>query len=189
MERKEMEELFDILDENGEVTGETAPRSYVHKHGLYHRTAHIWLIKDGKVMLQRRSPDKDSFPGRLDISSAGHISAGEAPLYSALRELEEELGIKAAPSALELLGKISRHYVKHFRGEIFDDKELAFVYLFTGDFELSQIRMQQSEISEVGLYPLDECLRLAMDDEEPLNIREIELLREKCSLRYDLILK
>ena len=161
-----MEELFDILDENGEVTGETAPRSYVHKHGLYHRTAHIWLIKDGKVLLQRRSPHKDSFPGRLDISSAGHISAGEEPLYSAVRELCEELGIKAELSELELIGKISRHYVKKFYGEI---------------FELSRIKVQQSEISEVGLYTFDECLELAMDDDEPLNLREIELLREKCS--------
>lgn len=176
-----MEELFDILDENGEVTGDTAPRSYVHKHGLYHRTAHIWLIKDGKVLLQRRSPHKDSFPGRLDISSAGHISAGEEPLYSAVRELCEELGIKAELSELELIGKISRHYVKKFYGEIFDDREFAFVYLFTGDFELSRIKVQQSEISEVGLYTLDECLELATDDDEPLNLREIELLREKCS--------
>ena len=176
-----MEEIFDILDENGDVTGETAPRSYVHKNGLYHRTAHIWLIKDKKVLLQRRSHDKDSFPGRLDISSAGHISAGEEPLTSAVRELYEELGIKAEPSELELLGKISRHYVKEFYGEIFDDRELAFVYLFTGNFELSRIKVQQSEISEVGLYTLEECLRLAEAEDEPLNIREIELLREKCA--------
>lgn len=173
-----MEEIFDILDENGEVTGETAPRSYVHRHGLYHRTAHIWLVKDGKVLLQRRSPCKDSFPGRLDISSAGHISAGEEPLDSAVRELAEELGITASPSELLLVGKISRHYVKRFYGEIFDDRELAFVYLFTGEFELPQIKIQQSEISEVGLYSFEECLRLAEDDDEPLNFREIELLRE-----------
>lgn len=176
-----MEELFDILDEKGNVTRETAARSYVHKNGLYHRTAHIWLIKDGKVLLQRRSPNKDSFPGRLDISSAGHISAGEEPLYSAVRELYEELDIKAEPSELEFLGKISRHYVKRFHGEIFDDRELAFVYLFTGEFELSQIKVQQSEVSEVGLYSFEECLRLAKDDDEPLNSEEIELLQKKCT--------
>ena len=173
-----MEEIFDILDENGEVSGETAPRSYVHRHGLYHRTAHIWLIKDGKVLLQRRSPHKDSFPGRLDISSAGHISAGEEPMISAVRELSEELGIMASPSELELIGKISRHYVKRFRGEIFDDRELAFVYLYTGEFELSQIKIQRSEISEVGLFSFKDCMRLAEDDNEPLNIDEILMLRK-----------
>ncbi|MCI7767934.1 MAG: NUDIX domain-containing protein [Oscillospiraceae bacterium] len=184
-----MEEIFDILDENGEVSGETAPRSFVHKNGLYHRTAHIWLIKDGMVLLQRRSPDKDSFPGRLDISSAGHISAGEEPLISAVRELSEELGILASPSELRLIGKISRHYMKRFRGEIFDDRELAFVYLFTGEYELSQIKIQRSEISEVGLYPIEKCLRLAGDDDEPLNAREIELLRDIIASGYDYIQK
>ncbi|MBQ5331780.1 MAG: NUDIX domain-containing protein [Oscillospiraceae bacterium] len=173
-----MEEIFDILDENGEVSGETAPRSYVHRHGLYHRTVHIWLIKDGKVLLQRRSPHKDSFPGRLDISSAGHISAGEEPMISAVRELSEELGIMVSPSELELIGKISRHYVKRFRGEIFDDRELAFVYLYMGEFELSQIKIQRSEISEVGLYSFEDCIRLAEDDNEPLNIDEILMLRK-----------
>ena len=44
---------------------------------------------------------KDSFPGCYDISSAGHISAGDEPLETALRELEEELGIKAEPEQLK----------------------------------------------------------------------------------------
>lgn len=171
-----MEEIFDILDENGEPSGKTAPRSYVHKHGIYHSTAHIWLVKDGMVLLQRRSEDKDSFPGRLDISSAGHISAGEEPLFSAVRELSEELGIRTDASRLQLLGRISRHYLNSFHGEIFDDRELAFVYLFTGDFELSDIKVQQSEVSEAGLYSFEKCRQLAADTNEPLNSEEIELL-------------
>ena len=47
------------------------------------------------LLLQKRSENKDAFPGCYDISSAGHLPAGQDYLSSALRELEEELGIKA----------------------------------------------------------------------------------------------
>ncbi len=175
-----MEEIFDILDENGNVTGKTASRSYVHSHGLYHRTVHIWIIRDGKLLLQRRSHNKDSFPDKLDISSAGHIDAGEEPLTGAVRELYEELGIKAEPWEFVLAGRMSRHYVKHFRGKIFDDNELAYVYIYTGNADISQVRVQESEISGVELCTYEECLRLAADDDEPLYLPELEMIGKYC---------
>ena len=82
-------EYFDIIDEQGRLTGETAERSVAHRLGLRHRTAHVWVIRhepDGiRVLLQQRSLNKDSFPGQWDTSSAGHIPAGSEPLESALR--------------------------------------------------------------------------------------------------------
>ena len=36
-----MEELFDITDENGFVTGKTVTRSEAHDKGIMHRTVHI----------------------------------------------------------------------------------------------------------------------------------------------------
>ena len=93
------EELFDIVDENGNPTGDKVSRSEAHAKGIRHRTAHIWVIRDNEgkkeVLLQKRALNKDSFPGKYDTSSAGHIQAGDEPLESALRELSEELGIEA----------------------------------------------------------------------------------------------
>ena len=70
-------ELFDICDEQGNPTGDIVERSEAHEKGICHRTAHIWIAKKEndryKVLLQKRSMDKDSFPGRYDTSSAGHI--------------------------------------------------------------------------------------------------------------------
>lgn len=98
-------ELFDICDEQGNPTGDTVERSEAHAKGICHRTAHIWIAKQEngryKVLLQKRSMDKDSFPGRYDTSSAGHIQAGDEPMESALRELGEELGIKAEAADLD----------------------------------------------------------------------------------------
>lgn len=77
------------------------PRSEAHRLGLRHRTSHVWLVparKNGvlEVLLQKRSDEKDSFPGCYDISSAGHIPAGQGFVDSALRELKEELGVTAS---------------------------------------------------------------------------------------------
>lgn len=81
-------EIFDVIDKDGNPTGETVTREQAHTEGIPHRTAHIWILrkKEGRiqVLLQKRSKNKDSFPGMFDTSSAGHIQAGDEPLESAL---------------------------------------------------------------------------------------------------------
>ena len=83
-------ELFDVIDSKGNPTGQIVSREKAHAEGIPHRTAHIWIIreKEGRVqiLLQKRSQNKDSFPGKFDTSSAGHIQAGDEPLESALWE-------------------------------------------------------------------------------------------------------
>ena len=52
-------EVFDIVDEYGNPTGETIERGLAHKEGVRHRTAHIWIAREvnGKwqVLLQKRA--------------------------------------------------------------------------------------------------------------------------------------
>ena len=90
-------EYLDIVDENGIPTGEIIERSIAHQTGVRHRTTHIWIVRkrdeNVEILLQKRSQNKDSFPGCYDISSAGHIPAGDEFAESGLRELAEELGI------------------------------------------------------------------------------------------------
>ena len=69
----------ELLDENGNKTGRIKERSLVHEDGDIHGTVHIWIRRKTEkgydLLLQKRSKQKDSFPGCYDISSAGHISA------------------------------------------------------------------------------------------------------------------
>ena len=111
-------ELLDIVDESGEPTGQTKERNKVHADGDLHRTSHVWIFRDQpngrrEVLLQKRSSTKDSFPGCYDISSAGHIPAGHGYIESALRELEEELGIisKEEELILKMVRRLSNHNV------------------------------------------------------------------------------
>ena len=77
-----------------------------------------------QILLQKRSQNKDSFPGKFDTSSAGHIQAGDEPLESALRELKEELGISATPEQLHFAGTFPISFTKEFHGKCFGMKKL-----------------------------------------------------------------
>ena len=100
------DELFDVVDEHNVVTS-TAPRAVVHANGWRHRAVHIFVLNAaGEVFLQKRSHLKDKMPGKWDSSAAGHLDAGEAYLPCAVRELEEELGIRTTPDRLQLAATV-----------------------------------------------------------------------------------
>ena len=153
-------EFFDICDENGIPTGEIVERGIAHRDGIPHRTAHIWLFRemDGncQILLQQRSFQKDSFPGMWDTSSAGHIQAGDEPLESALRELEEELGIKAEPSQLKFAGTFHISYQMEFHGSLFKDDEVAFVFVYDTPVGIESITIQKEELEGVRWFDFDE---------------------------------
>ncbi|MDY5639707.1 MAG: NUDIX domain-containing protein [Lachnospiraceae bacterium] len=153
-------EIFDIVDEYGKPTGETIERGLAHKEGVRHRTAHIWIAREvnGKwqVLLQKRAQTKDSFPGRYDTSSAGHIQAGDEPLESAIRELQEELGIVASPEELKYAGTFNIKYEKEFHNKLFKDNEIAFVYVYLGEIDIDDIIVQEEELECVEWFDLEE---------------------------------
>ena len=153
-------ELFDICDEQGNPTGDKVERSEAHAKGICHRTAHIWIAKQEngryKVLLQKRSMDKDSFPGRYDTSSAGHIQAGDEPMESALRELGEELGINAQNEDLDFAGTFRIQYEKEFHGKMFRDNEVAFVFVYQKTVDIADLTIQKEELDGVSWFDLEE---------------------------------
>ena len=172
--QEEEEERFDVLDEHGAVTGVTAGRRSVHAQGLLHRAVHIWLWAPGpdgglgEVLLQRRARCKDSWPGRWDISSAGHVSAGEAALPSAQRELQEELGLSFPADRLEWLYTMFERMDSVQNGKPFRNHEFMEVYVVTltpGERASLQYPgpgwcLQADEVEEVAWFPFEEAVCL-----------------------------
>ena len=149
-------ELLDIVDENGKPTGETVERKIAHSEGIRHRTAHVWIVRKSdeceEVLLQKRAMNKDSFPGRYDTSSAGHIQAGDEPEESAIRELHEELGIKASVDDLQFVDTFVIQYEKEFYGKMFKDSEIAFVYVYTKPVNIDELTLQKEELDGVEWF-------------------------------------
>ena len=152
-------EYLDIVDENGSPTGETVSRDIAHRDGILHRTAHVWVVRPSgtgyDILLQKRSMEKDSFPGLYDTSSAGHIPAGEEPVPSALREMREELGIQALPEQLHYAGTFRIQYEKEFHGRLFRDNEVTDVFVYSEPVEISSLVLQETEVDEVRWFDLD----------------------------------
>jgi len=94
------EEILDIVDADNRVTGATT-RAEIHRLGLRHRACHIFVFnRSGQVLVQQRSMTKDNNPGLWDSAAAGHVDSGESYAGCAVRELEEELGLRVAAESL-----------------------------------------------------------------------------------------
>ena len=156
-------EMFDVIDEDGMPTGLVKERGVAHREGALHATSHIWIARPNEksgydILLQKRSANKDSHPGCYDISSAGHIAAGDQPLASALRELEEELGIHATPEQLVEFGVQYKNYQGEFYGKPFRDNQRSILYLYKEPIDTDKLKLQQSEIESVIWMDYKEAL-------------------------------
>ncbi|GFZ03992.1 nudix hydrolase homolog 3 [Actinidia rufa] len=158
----EHEEHFDVLTRTGQMTGVSKPRGEVHRDGDYHRAVHVWIFSEStqELLLQRRADCKDSWAGFWDISSAGHISAGDSSLITARRELHEELGVILPKDAFELIFIFLRECV--LNDGKFIDNEYDDVYLVTtlAPIPLEAFTLQESEVSAVKYIPFEEYKNL-----------------------------
>ena len=144
-------EYFDILDENGNKTGKTKLRTKVHRDGDWHKAVHIWIINNnGDILLQRRSANKDSNPNMLDISCAGHLTAGDESISGAIRELKEELDLDIVSKDLQFIKTIKRssRYTEKFINNEFDD-----IYILRTNKTIDDMKFQVEEISEIFFVP------------------------------------
>jgi len=95
---KEQAELLDIVNAQDEFIGQHTRGGFytseLHASGGLLRFAHIFLKNDaGDILLQQRSATKSNHPNLLDLSAAGHVSAGDSYEQAAYREMQEEIGI------------------------------------------------------------------------------------------------
>lgn len=181
-------ELLDIVDENGIPTGETVERETAHRNGIRHRTSHVWLLRDrnGKiqVLLQKRSLNKDSYPGCYDISSAGHIPAGEEFSGSAIRELKEELGVCVTEKELIYCGRRRFECRGRFHGREFFDNQVSNVYALWKDLEEPEFTLQKSEVDSVRWLDWQDCLDLVENGKAPncIWLKELEMVADTVNI-------
>ncbi len=180
-------ELLDVVTKEGIPTGEVVERSLAHEMGIRHRTAHLWLLRRRnnrvQILLQKRSPNKDSNPGCYDISSAGHIPAGVDYIPSCLRELKEELGLRAKPEALHYCGQRRFFHRATFHGKPFLDHQVSNVYCVWMDVEPQDMDLQTSEVESVLWMDLDVCIDAVQHNRIPHCIRPEELAMVARSIR------
>jgi len=161
-------EYIDIYDENNNSIGETKEKARAHEDGNFHRTAHIWIINDkNELLLQKRSASKKSHPNCWDISSAGHIRAGEDVITGAIRELKEELGVEVQEKDFEYVVTIKNTNNPK-------NMEFQYVYLLHSNKEIKEYVFEDDEVSEVKYVYYKDLERMVEEKEEGLLIHNEE---------------
>ena len=152
-----MEEMFDVVARSDMVVGR-ASREEVHRDGLLHRSTHLLVFDSaGRVLLQKRSTSKDSFPGRWDSSVSGHVDSGEGYDECIVREASEEIGIDLTETP-ERLFKIDACEET--------SQEFTWVYRTTSDGPFTP---NEEEVIEIRWFTRDEVSRLLDTENESLS--------------------
>ncbi len=180
-------ELLDLCDEQGNLINIARERNLVHKYGSWHRTSHVWIVRNVnnqyEILLQKRSSDKDSYPDCYDISSAGHIPSGYDFLESAVRELEEELGVIANECELTKVGTRTIYKDDIFYGKLFKDRQISNIYVLEKDIDISELVLQESEVSGVIWMNIDDCINSVKNNtiKHCIFEEEINMVNDYCN--------
>ena len=132
-----LNESFDIVDENDNIIGQ-ATREQCHTKGLIHRSVMFFIFdQENRVLVTKRTENKDFFPGYWSIVLGGHVHTSETYEEAVKRELLEEVGISGEPI-----------FITSFKKRIPEEKENVKVFGMTVK---DPITLNQDELS-VGIF-------------------------------------
>lgn len=157
---EDYQEKLDIVDENDNIIGQDT-RENIHQKGLLHRDVHviIYNCKDG-ILFQRRSINVDTYPNLLDISVGGHVDLGETYDRSAIRELEEETGIRADIKDLSFIKK------RLSKSNDFFTKRINNKFQAIYSYKLKQsdiLKLKRDKATSLEFWSIDEIFDLSED--------------------------
>ena len=156
-----------------EKTGEIIDKSAAHRLGIWHSSIYLIIMNKDKtkVLLQKRSNNKDLYPNIWDISVGGHIMSKESDKEAVKRELKEELGIES--NNIEFVKK----YKEELNNNGVDSKEIVSLFIMCLDEKERKIKLQKEEVSDTKWFTKIEIEKLIKDKKIIPHIDEYNLLK------------
>lgn len=171
-----MIEQLTVVDASRRPIGKK-DRDSVHLDGDWHETFHCWFWKDDNLYLQLRSPEKKDFPGKLDITAAGHLAVGE-DATDGVREIEEELGIRVEYEQLHSLGV----FEDVIEADAFTDREFAHTYAYR--YRGETFHLDTEEVTDIVIVKRKDLIRLIQGQVIQINVQSV-LLRNHYLISTD----
>jgi isopentenyldiphosphate isomerase len=183
VQQNDPSELLEVFDARGRGTGRARTRQAIHLDGDWHQAFHCWILRAGRggpeIVLQQRSPHKDTFASRWDAAAAGHWRFGESP-EEAAREISEELGLEVPFSRLRYVGR--ERLARHFANGLID-REHHQVYALDLDTPLDSYRPDPREVSALAALPARGLIELARGKRPTLRAAEAVVVETPGRLR------
>jgi isopentenyldiphosphate isomerase len=151
------EELIEAWDwETGKPSGLAVSRKEAHRSGIPHEGVHLWIISyiDSVpyILLQRRAPDKELYPGYLDITVGGHVVFGHDESKIG-KEAREELGINIEGKNLIDLGYF-RYEEKIPEFSLFH-REFQHIWILFDNAPLESYIFEDGEVDGLAAIPFE----------------------------------
>jgi len=154
------DEQFIVVNEKDEVIGYKSRYECHHDKSLIHRAVDVILLnKEGKIAMQKRSIQKDLYPGYYCVTASGHVSKGESYEDTADRELKEEMGVE------EVRLERKDTFITHA------EKETEMIAIFVGSYE-GAYDFPVDEVESVHFFSNKEIKKLS-----PITPSSIESLK------------
>ena len=158
-------EQIKIVDENGNFTGTIMDKEKAHNLNLFYWSVGIFVINSKKqVLLEKRGPNKRIKPNKWAMC-AGHVKADEEMKSAAVRELQEEIGLKISIDELNLLEKMEVQ-----KGE-FNSHLTRFYYVICNKNE-DEFKIQEEELSEVKWFNIDDVINMIKLKDDSIVFKE-----------------
>ncbi len=142
------DEMLIVVDGDDRILDYKSRLECHQGNGLLHRAFSIFLIKDGKVLVPRRSRHKQLWPLYWSNSCCSHPRKGEDLHQAAQRRLGEELGVSASLKYLYTF-----QYQAKYR-DIGIEKELCSVYIGTSCDEIAANPCEVAEWKYIAINDL-----------------------------------
>ena len=135
-------ELWDLYNEQRELTGRDHVRGEEVPQGFYHLVVHIWIRNSkGEYLISQRSADRPVYPLMWECVG-GSVTKGEDSLTGALRETKEEVGLTLSPEDGKLVYSVVGRVVNGVKF-----RDIVDVWLFEYDGPVS---LEQATTKEVA---------------------------------------
>ena len=142
-------EYFDVFDKDRNFLGYTKERGSKLEGNEYNMGIEIWIFNDKKLLLTQRSIEK-SHPLEWEVPG-GCSQKGETSIDTLEREVKEEIGVDINDE-YKLLG--TELYKKQF----------VDMYKSNIKVDLSKIKLQAEEVSDIKFVTKEEFLEMAKND-------------------------
>jgi len=141
-------EYLDLYDINGNLTGESVPRTRDKSNvpeGKYIKLVLMFIQNsDNKFLFQITSADR----GRLVATTGGHVQSGQTSKEAIINEVSEELGIDITNDDYKFIGS------KFYKFAIVD------FYYLRKDIDINSLVLQEEEVESVNWLSIDEINNL-----------------------------